>query len=149
MQSVTGEADEYDIAQLTERAVSRFANDPEMRAAALAYAVRDLLPQVATQEFRRLREEARRDFDDAVAKKLERWYEHVGGTRHRKLFEMRRPELLFSAERREERASGELAAARFLRDLAGGLKSDTLRVSQRYTGSDVADVWRRHYEQQS
>lgn len=146
LQTVTGESDQYDVAELSARAVRRFDDDSEMKAACLAYAVQDLMPQVAAAEFRRGRENARRDIEDAVARKLATWYEHIGDTTHKRLLEMTRPELRFASEQREARAAGELRAAGFLRDLDSGLKSTKQTVRQRYDDAEITTVWRRHYD---
>jgi hypothetical protein len=146
MQTVTGEGTEYDVAELKARAVRRFADDREMQEACLVYAVSDLMPQVMGQEFRRLRDEAQRDFDDAIAKKLARWYVHVGNGRHKSLLAATRDDLAADIAEREGVVVGHRLVIEFETDLFSGLTNKKQTVRQRFSDEEIATVWRRHFD---
>lgn len=136
------------------QAEQRFLEDDDFRAAAAAFAVRDLLPEILRRLLcadRRIElggeHVTRGDLEGRAATRYSSWRESVDERMWKPLTTLTRPELIAVAKSREKRAAGELRRALFLRDLSERLDNDTDTVGERFTSQELDTAWRRRRDQ--
>lgn len=138
------------VVDLLDRARYVFQDDEEFLDAILMYGLRSLLPGIVRSVWADHRKSAQRlilnpDADaQYILERLNRWFEVTDSNVHKRLIDMNRHDLLFSAEEREKRATGELRVARFERDLASRLNSDRETVGERYNPHAILSLWEKH-----
>lgn len=140
--SVYEREQEVDTGRLCRMAHSHFNGDEEFAAALVREALNLLVPTIASDVRRDLRQ--RTEPEEDAHDRLRRVFAHVGEDRHKTLLAMTRPEHLFAAEERRLMARSNLRWADFHDALARLLPNDTCETGECISDSDIDNLFAQH-----
>jgi len=136
--------DDLNTGRLLLMAQDRFLNDSEFLEDFIPEAFRTMFVQAASSA-----RSAQRKFhsdSETTRERLARIFEHVGERNHVSLLAMTKPQHLFVAEEREQRAETETRWANLHRAIAGFHKDNTKTTGEILTETQLDRLWRKHIE---
>lgn len=141
-----------DAETLCRKAKDRFLDDPEFQRIAAERWIEEVTPEVMRQAFHHGRSPkdiplglSEEELQERVEAKLATWYESIGDRQAKKLLKMRRPELLYTIDRRRGQVEGELRIIAFEEELASGLPDDETPVEDAFDERERFALWIKHF----
>lgn len=80
-----------------------------------------------------------------MSERIMRWYENARSGNYLPVLKMTRAELGHAIDQRERQIESQLTRIAFLRELYDGLEDDNQTPEERYTESELAEIWARHF----
>ena len=144
VENVYAEEEEVDTRQLLKRTKRHFRDDEEFIEALYNFSMEFIVPDVANSVRAKIRAQAPYQ-TGPVKERLAHVFAHVGGTFHKSLLTMTRPEHLFVAAEREVRAATELRWAGFHRTIASLHPDDTCMTIECLSDEQINSVWNKSF----
>jgi hypothetical protein len=159
LEEIEGESS-VNLPELANRVADIVRANEELASGLIAEVVRPYVYQQGTQIFAQTRGEPIVELGDEVVGRSEfearaktlssrfaRWMEHANG-RYVNFMEMTKADLEDAARQRKTRATTELKIAEFQLYVSRTLKKKSEKVGDRYTPSEVDEMWTKAYKEE-